>query len=77
MVTTPDGMPVAMVHSQNCTSDLNAWVNLFRENLESFGVKVDTNTLYGTLYNKGLRGRCRLRRTASILLFFRRTYYTL
>ena len=28
MVTTPDGMPVAMVHSQNCTSDLNAWVNL-------------------------------------------------
>ena len=30
MVTTPDGMPVAMVHSQNCTSDLNAWVNLFR-----------------------------------------------
>ena len=52
MVTTPDGMPVAMVHSQNCTSDLNAWVNLFRENLESFGVKVDTNTLYGTLYNK-------------------------
>ena len=56
MVTTPDGMPVAMVHSQNCTSDLNAWVNLFRENLESFGVKVDTNTLYGTLYNKALEG---------------------
>ena len=56
MVTTPDGMPVAMVHSQNCTSDLNAWVKLFRENLESFGVKVDTNTLYGTLYNKALEG---------------------
>ena len=56
MVTTPDGMPVAMVHSQNCTSDLNAWVNLFRENLGSFGVKVDTNTLYGTLYNKALEG---------------------
>lgn len=56
MVTTPDGMPVAMVHSQNCTSDLNAWVNLFRENLESFGVKVDNDTLYGTLYNKALEG---------------------
>ena len=56
MATTPDGMRVAMVHSQNCTSDLNAWVNLFRENLESFGVKVDTNTLFGTLYNKALEG---------------------
>lgn len=56
MVTTPDGMPVAMVHSQNCTSDLNAWVNLFKETLESFGMKVDANTLYGTLYNKALEG---------------------
>jgi sugar (pentulose or hexulose) kinase len=31
MVTTPSGKPVAMVHSNNCTSDLNAWVGLFRE----------------------------------------------
>jgi sugar (pentulose or hexulose) kinase len=29
MVTTPDGSHVAMVHCNNCTSDLNAWVNLF------------------------------------------------
>ncbi len=56
MVTTPDGSPVAMVHAQNCTSDLNAWVNLFKENLEAFGVKVDTDTLYGTLYRKALEG---------------------
>ena len=46
MVTTPDGSPVAMVHSNNCTSDLNAWVGLFKETLETFGVKVDTNELY-------------------------------
>lgn len=39
MVTTPDGMPVAMVHCNNCTSDLNAWVNLLGECAESFGVK--------------------------------------
>lgn len=55
-VTTPDGSPVAMVHSQNCTSDLNAWVGLIKETLESFGTKVDTNELYGTLYRKALEG---------------------
>lgn len=56
LVTTPDGSPVAMVHSQNCTSDLNAWVHLFGEALESFGVKPDMDTLYGTLYRKALEG---------------------
>lgn len=56
MVTTPDGSPVAMVHSNNCTSDLNAWVGLFKETLETFGVKVDANELYGTLYRKALEG---------------------
>ena len=56
MVTTPAGDPVAMVHCNNCTSDLNAWVNLFKECLEAFGAKVDMNTLFGTLYNKALEG---------------------
>lgn len=27
-VTTPDGLQVAMVHANNCTSDLNPWVGL-------------------------------------------------
>ena len=56
MVTTPDGSPVAMVHCNNCTSDLNAWVNLFKEFAEAFGVDVDMNKLFGTLYNKALEG---------------------
>ena len=56
MVTTPAGDPVAMVHCNNCTSDLNAWVGLFKECLEAFGAKVDMDTLYGTLYNKALEG---------------------
>lgn len=56
MVTTPDGSLVAMVHANNCTSDLNAWVNLFKEFAESFGVEVDMNKLFGTLYNKALEG---------------------
>ena len=56
MVTTPSGAPVAMVHCNNCTSDLNAWVSLFGETLQAFGVKADSNTLYGTLYRKALEG---------------------
>lgn len=56
MVTTPAGDPVAMVHCNNCTSDLNAWVGLFEEALDTFGVKVDPDTLYGNLYRKALEG---------------------
>ncbi|MCD8363278.1 MAG: FGGY-family carbohydrate kinase [Lachnospiraceae bacterium] len=56
MVTTPAGDAVAMVHCNNCTSDLNAWVNIFREFAQSFGVEADTDRLYGTLYNKALEG---------------------
>ena len=56
LVTTPAGDLVAMAHSNNCTSDLNDWVGLFREFAESFGMKVDTNELYGTLYRKALEG---------------------
>lgn len=56
MVTTPDGSLVGMVHANNCTSDLNAWVGIFREFAESFGIDVDMNKLFGTLYNKALEG---------------------
>ncbi len=54
MVTTPDGMPVAMVHCNNCTSDLNAWVNLFDQFADAFGMKIDKNDLYGNLYRLAL-----------------------
>jgi len=40
MVTTPTSRPVAMVHSNNCTSDLNAWVELFQEFTQVLGVEV-------------------------------------
>lgn len=56
IVTTPDGHLVAMVHCNNCTSDLNAWVNVFKEFAESMGMDVDMNKLYGTLYTKALEG---------------------
>ena len=53
-ITTPSGAPVAMVHCNNCTSDLNAWVKLFGEFAEAAGMKLDANTLYGTLYRKAM-----------------------
>lgn len=56
LVTTPTGHAVAMVHCNNCTSDLNAWVNMFKEFAESFGMEVDMNKLFGTLYRKALEG---------------------
>ena len=56
MVTTPDGSLVAMVHCNNCTSDLNAWVKLFREYQELLGVPVDMDEVYGKLYNNALKG---------------------
>ncbi|WP_288056992.1 xylulokinase [Xylanibacter rodentium] len=56
MVTTPDGSPVAMVHCNNCTSDLNAWVGLFREYQELLGIPADMNMIYEKLYNNALNG---------------------
>ncbi|MCJ7433831.1 MAG: FGGY-family carbohydrate kinase [Anaerolineales bacterium] len=56
MVTTPTGKPVAMVHSNNCTSDLNAWVDLFQEFTKVFGVDISESKLYETLYQKALTG---------------------
>lgn len=56
IVTTPSGKPVAMVHSNNCTSDLNAWIELFREVAEVLGVEVDQPRLFETLYQQALKG---------------------
>jgi sugar (pentulose or hexulose) kinase len=54
IVTTPTGKPVAMVHCNNCTSDIDAWIKLFRELLDMSGAKMDKPTLYDMLYYKAL-----------------------
>jgi sugar (pentulose or hexulose) kinase len=54
IVATPAGKSVAMVHCNNCTSDIDAWVKLFAELLETFGTKIDKTALYAALYNKAL-----------------------
>jgi len=56
MVTTPTGKPVAMVHCNNCTADLDAWVNIFSDVLTKMGVEPDKTALYRTLYNGALSG---------------------
>ncbi len=56
MVTTPAGAPVAMVHANNCTSDIDSWVQMFEEVLTLFGTSVDKTALYTGLYNEAMKG---------------------
>jgi sugar (pentulose or hexulose) kinase len=56
MVTTPTGKPVAMVHSNNCTSDLNTWVGLFEEFTQTLGVSIGPDRLFELLYTKAMEG---------------------
>ena len=56
MVTTPCGSPVAMVHCNNCTSDLNAWISLFKQYAQLLGVEVSTGDVFAKLYNHALQG---------------------
>ena len=56
MVTTPSGAPVAMVHCNNCTSDINAWVGLFADFAASAGFKMDRGDLFTLLFKKAMEG---------------------
>lgn len=56
IVTTPDGSPVAMVHCNNCTSDINAWAGIFKEYLEAAGISADMGQILTTLFNMAQKG---------------------
>ena len=56
IVTTPAGSPVAMVHCNTCTSDLDAWVQLFGELARAAGAALSKPQLYDLLYFKALEG---------------------
>lgn len=56
MVTTPAGLPVAMVHCNNCTSDINAWVDLFSQFAGAIGADSDKSKLFPLLFRKALEG---------------------
>ena len=56
VVATPSGKTVAMAHTNTCTSEIDAWVNLIADSAKIMGWPVDKNTLYGTLFRKALEG---------------------
>src|SRR5699024_3437022 len=50
VVTTPNGYDVAMIHINNCGSEINDWVNLFKENLKLFGINISDNEIFAKLF---------------------------
>lgn len=56
VVATPTGHPVAMVHCNTCTSDINAWVGLFQEYNELAGCKLDRDETFDVLFRAALAG---------------------
>lgn len=54
IVATPDGKPAALVHTNNCTTEINEWVNLFSEVAELCGAKINKGELFTKLFNKSL-----------------------
>ena len=56
MVTTPTGKPVAMVHCNNCTNEINAWAGIFKGFLEALGQKADMNAVYTAMFQTALQG---------------------
>lgn len=56
MVTTPAGKPVAMVHCNNCTNEINAWASVFKELLEQMGQEPDMNEIYSAIFSSAAKG---------------------
>ena len=56
MVTTPTGKPVAMVHCNNCTSDINAWAGMLKGFCEAAGKSVSMGEIYTALFTSALAG---------------------
>ena len=54
VIATPDGAPCAMVHTNNCTTEINEWVGIFSEVLSLFGVEADRGALFTRLFEKSL-----------------------
>lgn len=56
VVATPSGQPVAMAHTNTCTSDVDSWVRLFGEFYELMGREADLGELFPRLFQKALEG---------------------
>ncbi|EHI97877.1 Carbohydrate kinase, FGGY [Clostridium sp. DL-VIII] len=56
LVTTPSGDLVGMVHANNGYSDIEAWVNIFKQFTEAINVNIPIDLLYMGLYSQALLG---------------------
>lgn len=56
IVTTPTGKPVAMVHCNNCCTELDYWVRMFHQLLQKAGADITKPQLYDLLYQSALDG---------------------
>jgi sugar (pentulose or hexulose) kinase len=56
MVTTPTGKPVAMIHCNNCTSDINVWVDMLNGFMSAMGHPSDKGSIYPVLFSAAMRG---------------------
>jgi len=57
VVTTPEGYDVAMVHCNNCTSDINAWAGLFKDFADAAGFEMDMGDIFTLLFKQALKGK--------------------
>jgi sugar (pentulose or hexulose) kinase len=56
MVTTPCGHPVAMVHANNCSSQVNVIAGLLRDFAAAMGQPVPDGKIYDFLFNSAVDG---------------------
>lgn len=50
VIATPDGYGAALIHTNNCTTELNEWVGVFSEVLSLFGANVSRGELFTKLF---------------------------
>lgn len=56
MVTTPSGKPVAMVHCNNCSGEIDAWAGLFTSMCSALGMDISIYKVLDKMFESALSG---------------------
>lgn len=56
IMATPEGNPIGIILANNCSSDINAWINIFGEFCKSMGLKAYRDELFNVLFNQAMSG---------------------
>ncbi len=56
IVATPTGATVAMVHCNNCTSEINAWAGLLRDFSQACGAELDMGKIFTAIFRSAMEG---------------------